>query len=159
MTCLIRTEYDWLNLTTGDNSQDNNNDYKAPRSQGSLLRGKLANLCAEISAGERIPDGALKSIVSGDSLTAEFKGRDGFNFRPYAKLWFGANHKPSTRDFSPAIIDKRAEFLTFNRRFEAGKDEDTGIVEKLTPEIPGIIRISLEAYAMAVQRGYLASPP
>lgn len=48
---------------------------------------KLCNTCADISKVSIEDDAELKKIVGGDTLQAEFKGKDSFSFVPYAKLF------------------------------------------------------------------------
>lgn len=87
------------------------------RFQRAHLHSKLANIITEIAEGAEIADAQLKSLVSGETSTAEHKHRDPFDFTPYAKHWFGTNHLPYTRDFSDALF-RRAIVLAFNNKFD-----------------------------------------
>ncbi len=86
------------------------------------LRGKLANICADLPS-DRLADAAVfKAITGCDRLTAEFKYQHPFEFTPFARLLFSANHLPATRDGSTAYFD-RWLILPFERRFRATAQE------------------------------------
>ncbi len=121
------------------------------RFQRAYLHCKLANMVTEIPEGHVIADAALKAIVSGELTTAEHKHKPPFDFRPYATCWFGTNHMPHTRDFSDALF-RRAIVIPFNRIFTEA-EQDKKLVAKLEPELPGILRLSLEAFAGVIERG------
>ncbi len=111
------------------------------RFQRGHLQGRLANIVTEIAEGAEIADAQLKSLVSGETTTAEHKHRDPFDFKPFAKHWFGTNHMPRTRDFSEALV-RRAVILNFNRKFE-GAECDVYLIDKLKEELPGILNLAL----------------
>lgn len=141
----------------GDNCAHLSIGRLADRFNIAQLRGKLANLVGEVSKGEGMPDGLVKQLVSGDLVQAEYKGRDGFSFRPYCKLWVAANFLPNQRDFSPALL-RRFELVGFNRQFLPGKSQKHNLAESLAAEAEGIIVAALNAYAKAVARGNLTIP-
>jgi P4 family phage/plasmid primase-like protien len=86
------------------------------------LRGKLANICADLP-GDRLTEAAVfKAITGCDRITAEFKYQHPFEFTPFARLLFSANHLPATRDSSTAYFD-RWLVLPFERRFRASNHE------------------------------------
>ena len=121
------------------------------RFQRAYLHCKLANMVTEIPEGHVIADAALKAIVSGELTTAEHKHKPPFDFKPYCTCWFGTNHMPHTRDFSDALF-RRAIIIPFNRVFTEF-EQDKKLKEKLVAELPGILRLSLEAFAGVIQRG------
>jgi putative DNA primase/helicase len=126
-----------------------------PFQRAALFR-MLANIITELKQGEQIQDGALKSIVSGEPSTVEQKFKHPFTMRPYATQWYGTNHMPHTRDFSFALF-RRALIVPFNRKF-SGDDADPNLTATLTKELPGILRLSLEAYGNALRRGKFTEP-
>lgn len=83
-----------------------------------MMAGKVANIGDDIS-DEFIADSSdFKKIVTGQTITAEFKGQDEFAFDPYCKLIFSANSIPRIgkgRD-SGAIL-RRLVIVPFNARF------------------------------------------
>ena len=125
--------------------------------QRAHLHLKLANIVTEIREGEVIADAQLKAIVSGEPTTVERKFCDPFVMRPYATCWFGTNHMPHTRDFSDALF-RRALVVPFNRKFAPGKGADPKLKDKLLDELPGVLNLALDAYGVALHRGYFTQP-
>ena len=122
--------------------------------QRAHLHQKLANIVTELKQGEVIADAELKVITSGEPSTVEHKFKDPFVMRPFATCWFGTNHMPHTRDFSEALF-RRATILQFNRTF-AKLEQDPQLKGKLLAELPGILNMSLDAYALALTDGFTA---
>lgn len=98
-----------------------------------MVVGKLANL------GDDIPDGFLqgdqlstfKKMVTGDSIYADVKGTDGFEFRPSALQVFSMNTIPRLSDTTDGIM-RRLDFTPFRAEFRAGMDGyDPNIEKKL----------------------------
>lgn len=124
------------------------------RFQRAHLDQKLANIVTELKQGEEIADAELKAITSGEPATVEHKHKNPFVMRPFATCWFGTNHMPHTRDFSEALF-RRATILTFNRVF-APAEQDPLLKDKLLGELSGILTLALNAYAVALRRGFTA---
>lgn len=124
--------------------------------QRAELFGKLVNIVTEVAEGAEIPDAALKSIVSGESMTADRKYGHPFTFAPFCTLLFAANHMPHTRDFSPAFF-RRALIVIFNRVF-AEHEQDKLLKQKLLMELPGILNLALEAFGGVLKRGHFTEP-
>jgi len=122
------------------------------RFQRAHLHQKLANIVTELRQGEVIADAELKAITSGEPGTVEHKFKDPFVMRPFATCWFGTNHMPHTRDFSDALF-RRAVILQFNRTF-APNEQDPMLKSKLLTELPGILNLTLNAYARALVGGF-----
>lgn len=86
-----------------------------------MVVGKLANL------GDDIPDGFLqgdqlstfKKMVTGDSIYADVKGTDGFEFRPSALQVFSMNTIPRLSDTTDGIM-RRLDFTPFRAEFRPG---------------------------------------
>jgi putative DNA primase/helicase len=122
--------------------------------QRAHLHGKLANIVTEIKQGEVIDDASLKGIVSGEPTTVEHKFRDPFTMRTFSTCWFGTNHMPHTRDFSDALF-RRALVVQFSRVFKPELGNcDPQLKDKLMAELPGILNLSLDAYAKALEDGF-----
>lgn len=101
------------------------------RFRGAEIFGKLANLGDDIN-DEFIRDvSQFKKLVSGETLTAERKGKDPFQFASYAKLIFSANNLPRTKDKTGAVLD-RLIIIPFNATFSKNdSDFDPFIKDKL----------------------------
>lgn len=82
------------------------------------LTGKLANIGDDIN-DEWVSNTAIfKKVVSGDTVTAERKGKDPFKLRSFAKFFFSANSLPRLgrgKD-SSAVLD-RLVIIPFDARF------------------------------------------
>lgn len=128
--------------------------------QRAHLHLKLANIVTEVRQGEVIADAELKGITSGETSTVERKFQHPFNLKPYSTCWFGTNHLPHTRDFSDALF-RRALVVRFNRKFDEQDPEnltDPHLKEELFQELPGILRMCLNAYAEALNRKKFTEP-
>ncbi|MBU2645347.1 hypothetical protein KKI24_11630 [bacterium] len=126
-------------------------DQFANKFQIGYLRGKLLNSVTEIAVGTQIADARLKAIASGESLTAEQKYGDPFNFEPFATCIFATNHMPHTRDFSEALM-RRAIIINFNRVFRP-EEQDKHLVAKLKEELRGILNLALEGLTRLFKNG------
>lgn len=124
--------------------------------QRAHLHMKLANIVTELKQGEVIADAELKAITSGEPSTVEQKFKDPFLMRPFSTCWFGTNHMPHTRDFSEALF-RRAVIITFNRVFK-DSEKDPMLKEALFKELPGILNMTLDAYAEAFVHGFTEPP-
>lgn len=115
------------------------------------LHNKLVNIVTEIPEGAKIADAELKSIVSGELITAANKYGHPFEFSPVALNCFAANHMPYTSDHSDGFF-RRAFILWFNNTFERGKNANPKLKEMLEEETQGIISLALNAYGEVIQR-------
>lgn len=95
------------------------------------LFGKLANIGDDIS-NEYIKDNSeFKKLTTGETINAERKGRDPFDFNNYAKLIFSANKMPRINDTSNGLT-RRLMFIPFNAHFTPqDEDYDPFITDKL----------------------------
>ena len=98
------------------------------------LYGKLINAGDDIG-DEFIADASIfKKVVSGDRITAEFKGQTPFDFVNYAKFIFSANNIPRIKDKTGAVLD-RLIIIPFNATFTRNSpDYDPYIKDKLKTE-------------------------
>ena len=100
------------------------------------LTGKLANIGDDIN-DEWVSNTAIfKKVVSGDTVTAERKGKDPFKLRSFAKFFFSANSLPRLgrgKD-SSAVMD-RLVVIPFDAKFTKNDpDYDPFIKYKLRGE-------------------------
>lgn len=77
------------------------------------LAGKTLNLCGELSSKARIDGQIFKSVVSGESMTAQQKNMPLFRLDPRCAHWFATNHIPLTDDPS-AGFNRRWLILVFD---------------------------------------------
>ena len=101
------------------------------RFRDSLLYGKLLNAGDDIGDGVINASETLRKLISGDPVSAEFKGRDAFQYSSYATLIFSANVIPVIRDPTGAVKD-RMIIIPFNAHFEEGAEgTDPNIMDVL----------------------------
>lgn len=113
----------FLSMLTNTFSPDHNRISSVPPKKlaannfaASDMYGKIANLVDDLP-DEYIEDaGALKSIVSGQAITIERKGKDGFTGVITAPLIFGSNHFPRFRENGNSIM-RRMMIIPFDYNF------------------------------------------
>jgi putative DNA primase/helicase len=123
------------------------------------LIGKLANICPDLPSTHLTETSAFKAIPGGDDLGAENKTRKAFEFRPYCRLVFSANHVPRSGDASHAFF-RRWLVVPFERTFEP--DEQTPREEldaKLSDpkELSGVLNHALDVLPRVRHRGFTES--
>jgi putative DNA primase/helicase len=107
------------------------------------LCGKLVNVFADLKADRLSSTGNFKMLVSGDSIRAQHKYGQPFNFRNHAKLVFSTNKIPDSDDKSHAYY-KRLRIIPFERSFTEGA-KDVNLIHKLTTpeELSGLLNLAL----------------
>lgn len=108
------------------------------------LIGSLMNCCGEISENRSIAGDSFKSIVVGESIQIQYKGRDPFSYSPRATHWFSSNHLPKTKDTS-AGFTRRWIFLEFGK-----KVPDDRKIQNFAQEIVSNEREAICAWAVSV---------
>lgn len=106
-------------------------DKLSQRFFSSQLVFKLLNTCADISKINIEDDAELKKIIGGDMIQAEFKGKDSFTFRPYAKMLFSANRFPHVDDKSDGF-KRRLRVVEMNKK---PSEKDVYLKEKMLCEL------------------------
>jgi P4 family phage/plasmid primase-like protien len=125
---------------------------EADRFAAARLVGRLANICPDLPSEHLAGTSMFKAITGGDIITAEYKYRDSFEFAPFARLVFSANHLPRSGDGSPAFFD-RWLVIPFRRTFRgtaqetpraeldarlADPDELSGVLNKALAVLPSL---------------------
>jgi putative DNA primase/helicase len=110
----------------------------------SKLYGKLLNAAADINDAALHQTGKFKALTGNDTIDAQKKFQDSFNFKNYAKLLYSANTLPKTSDDSYAFY-RRWILINFPYTFE-GKNCDPHLLKKLTKpeELSGMLNYALE---------------
>jgi P4 family phage/plasmid primase-like protien len=80
------------------------------------LFGKMANLHADIPSKVLENSSRFKELVSGDTIRAEEKHKQPFNFRNRAKLIFSANEPPTSKDNTEGF-HRRLLMVPFPNKF------------------------------------------
>ena len=116
------------------------------RFSSSALYGKLANICGELSTGVLKNTDMLKRLSAGDPISAEFKGKDAFDFYNRAKIITACNEIPMCDDTSDGWI-QRQYIIPFLKQFRKTKDDDVHLKTRLTndkAEMEGLLLWSLQ---------------
>ena len=130
------------------------NDFAKAR----LLVPKI-NLLAEISSKKLKGIDVIKSITSGDTVTAAHKGQDSFEFRVKCKLWFFANNFPVPADIDPTDgFFNRLNILFFPHSIPKEK-QDLKLLDKLVQERDIIFSLAVTALANLMDNGYQFTQP
>jgi P4 family phage/plasmid primase-like protien len=118
-------------------------DLDGDRFASADLCGKLVNVFADLKVIKLSSTGNFKALVSGDSIRAQRKYGQPFDFRNYATLVFSTNKIPDSDDTSHAYY-KRWLILPFERSFTEGT-KDVNLIHKLTTpeELSGLLNLSL----------------
>lgn len=122
------------------------------------LYGKLGNIAADIGPDELKHTGTIKMLTGGDTITAEKKNRDPFQFVNHAKMTFSCNQLPRTPDETLAFF-KRFIVIVYDRVIPI-EDQDPQLLEKLTTdiELSGLFNWAVEGLKRALERGRLDEP-
>ncbi len=115
------------------------------------LYGKLLNSYADISNKELDNLGMFKQVISGDTIQAEKKNKDPFDFAPYAKHFFSANEMPQIKDNSDGAF-RRIYLTKWSNQFLPGVNRIEDLDKKiLAKEKSGIFNLFLENYKTLIQ--------
>jgi len=125
----------------------------------SRLVGKLVNICPDLPSDRLVGTSTFKAITGQDILTAERKFAESFEFEPFCRMVFSANHPPQSRDASEAFF-RRWLVIPFNRTFT---DEDMAPRDELNrqlhdpKELSGVLKKALAALTWVRERGFTTS--
>jgi putative DNA primase/helicase len=120
------------------------------------LLGKLANIAADLPSEHLAGTSIFKMITGGDVLTGERKYESSFDFVPFARLLFSANHPPRSSDSSQGFFD-RWLVVPFARGFRGSEQEiprpvlDARLAAP--PELSGVLNRALDALEAMERRG------
>lgn len=114
------------------------------------LHGVTANLCGDID-GTWLPDtSTFKALTGQDQITAEHKGKDSFEFVPWAVPVFSCNRIPASADVSDGYL-RRWEVVNFPNSFKGR--ENRNLLGELTAELPGILTAAASRLPALMDRG------
>jgi|GEM_PF-1670895 len=143
-----------LNALVGDHLQSNVSLHDLSKSDDrfatSSLFGKVLNTFADLSSNDLADLSMLKCLTGGDKIEAQHKGCPRFQMQNQAMLVFSANSIPATSENSGAFLARVAPF-EFPYSF-VGR-EDKRVEDRILGEIPGILRLLVEALHRRKQRG------
>jgi putative DNA primase/helicase len=120
------------------------------------MRGARFVTAIETGKGESLNVPLLKTLTGGDNVTASFKFKEPFDFKPQLKLWLAMNDKPTVEETGAAIWN-RVILIPFLVNFELSGRKDERLGEKLKAEADGILCRAVEGVMDYHQVGL--SPP
>jgi P4 family phage/plasmid primase-like protien len=106
------------------------------------LSGKIANVCGDMSELDRVEEGILRSLVSGDAITVQRKYKNAVRLRNRARFFFCTNALPRFSDTSKGVW-RRMRLIPFDR-VVPDDQIDIHLASKLIEELPGILLWSLQ---------------
>lgn len=134
-------------------------DFQNNRFKTAGIYGKLANICGDLSA--KLLDGSenFKRAIGGDELNAEEKGKQSFDFYPFAQFIFSANKLPASTELGHAFF-RRFEIVPFPRTFTE-EEQDHTLTDRMTTdeEMSGIFNHALEGLRRVMQTGEFTFSP
>lgn len=127
----------------------------------STLIDKMINVGADISVDHIKDPSVFKKVVSGDSITSEFKGKDPFDLYNTAKFIFACNKLPSTSENSYGFF-RRFLIVPFLAQFSTEKNNiDKKIIEKLTTKTSknALFKLAVQGLKNLRERGDFLKVP
>lgn len=122
------------------------------------LLGKLANVGREIGRGEDFNEAFVKSATGEDEISGRYLRENPVFFKNKAKLMFSSNHLPKILDQSEALYN-RALCIPMNN-VVAAENRNYNLKNELKEELPGILKLAVEARIELFKRGrFLESTP
>lgn len=123
------------------------------------LIGKLANICPDLPSAHLAGTSQFKAITGGDRLLAECKYADSFEFEPYCRLVFSANHPPQSSDSSDAFF-RRWLVVPFESSFEGRAVPRAELDARLADpaELSGVLNMALKYLPQIYCDGIVETP-
>ena len=119
------------------------------------LDGKLANMAPDISSKELKNTGTFKALTGGDTIQAERKYEEPYEFRNRATLLFSANRPPPAPDDTYAY-ERRWTYFEFPNTFSKDDDDykpQSELLEEFREEHPAILNQAAAAFQDLWERG------
>ena len=115
------------------------------------LFGRLANLAGDIEATFQKETARFKSVTGGDTITAERKNAQQFEFTPWCSFVFSANEVPGSADTSEGYLSRWVP-IRFPHEFAHRPDLDLDGHLQTPEELAGIAARAVPALARLLDR-------
>jgi P4 family phage/plasmid primase-like protien len=125
-------------------------NFKVHRLQHSRL-----NLSNEIHHLEKLEEGVLKQLISGDQILADVKHKAAIEFKPNCVFAFATNTLPRFSDRSNGIWRRLCVMPLFSTFSEESRD--VALAERLRAELPGIFNWAVEGARRLERNGRLTT--
>lgn len=120
-----------------------------------MLQGKRFVSAAEPERGKHLAEARLKLLTGSDQVSARLLHKNPVLFTPTFKLCILSNGLPLISGTDEGIW-RRVRVLAFDSHFD-NQTKDKSLGEKLRGELPGILNLALEGYALLRAEGGLGS--
>jgi putative DNA primase/helicase len=126
------------------------------------LLGCMLNISSENKTEFYGAEETFKQVVSGDDISACYKGKDYITFKPRAKMIISLNNMPKSSDKSSGLT-RRFAFIKFPLTFvEEPKEPNERLLDRTleakfaeNSHLSGILNWVLQGYVMVRRCGYL----
>jgi len=135
--------------------QNSNAPNKGATPELAALRGIRLAAVSELSDGQKLDEGLIKSLTGGDAISARELYQKPETFQPTHKLWLAGNHKPVIKGSDEGIW-RRPKLIPFSVTIPA-QECDAHLPDKLDAEVEGILAWLVQG-CLDWQRTGLKSP-
>ncbi|MEW4565772.1 phage/plasmid primase, P4 family [Bremerella sp. JC770] len=117
------------------------------------MTGKFVNIADDMPRMEKVDEGLLKQLVTGEPTDINRKHREPVTMYPTAKLWFAFNTPPPISDTSDGMW-RRFLLLPFRERFDLTDHRDLNRAGLLEAEVCGILNWALAGARRLLEQGH-----
>lgn len=121
------------------------------------LFGKVANIAGDLDARSIGKTDVFKMATGGDTIQAERKYGDPFQFTNRATMLFSANELPGSADLTDGFFS-RWVVVPFHELMLAPGDEDATIEPRMHAEVDGVLVKAVDGLRRAINRGSYDTP-
>ena len=136
--------------------QQKNGSSQATEFAFAALKGARVYIMSELDEGEKMSDKIIKQLTSGESVSAQKKFGDPFEYDPTGSPWMTTNNLPVIRSKDYGIW-RRIYLIPFLVRF-TDETKDINMPEKLAAEMPQILGWMIKGY-LKLQNDYKGVVP
>lgn len=111
---------------------------------------------SEVNKGDRLDEGRVKDLVSGEVQGGKILYQNAFDFKPCGKVWMHGNHRPTITDTTESIW-RRLLVVPFYTIIPEDK-RDPGLRYKTLQELPGILNKAIEGWQRCANRPSFFKP-
>lgn len=132
---------------------------QGPKPELAKLVGKRFVTIAELTGSRTFDAGLLKALSGGDTISASFKFKDNFDFRPHIHLHMMGNGLPAVKGETAAAFWERLHVLPYRNPIPIN-ERDPSLREKLlAQEGPAILKWIVEGAVKWYANGCKLDPP
>lgn len=116
------------------------------------LEGKLLNVFFDLPSKPLDDDGILKTLISGEPIVVENKGKTPYTMHPHAKMMFSTNQIPRIKDHAGSLA-RRLIIIPFKTSVPIDK-VDINLKDKLLKEKSGIFIWAMDGLRRLIENNY-----